>query len=74
MDDLIIYRAFQAIDSEGEVFSIFPISKRDALVKLTGEDKESFKILVGDLFAFYTVLDTAGNVLSEPDYEMDEEE
>jgi hypothetical protein len=70
IDSNIIYEIRYAIDEEGNSFIVFPIDKKDVLVKLTpiGEnDKEigdSFKVPISDLFELYELLNHKGRTIS----------
>lgn len=63
-----------AIDCEGELYEVFPISFNDALVRLTPIDTESFeytgesfRLLLGDLFEDYKLLDHNQIVIHDPE-------
>lgn len=62
-----------AIDCEGELYKVFPIWIGESLAKLTPIDTksfeytgESFRLLLGDLFEDYTLLDHNQAIIHEP--------
>lgn len=62
-----------AIDDLGVIYTVFPIWTGDSLVKLTHKETGvSFKVLKGDLFEFYTLLDHDENIIHQPDTDLDE--
>lgn len=66
-----IYNIAYAIDSSVEgkilIYKVFPIWKDDALVQLTNiKTGDYVKVLRGDLFEDYTLLDHDKNVIHTP--------
>lgn len=69
-----------AIDCEGEVYSVFPIWIGESLASLTPIDTESFeytgesfRLLLGDLFEDYTLLDQNQVIIHDPLMEDEDE-
>lgn len=56
----------KAIDADGKVYDVFPIWQGESLAELTDKKTgESFKIMLGDLFEDYTLLDHNRVVIHE---------
>lgn len=55
-----------AIDCEGELYNVSPVWKGDKLAKLTAATGESFRLLLGDLFEDYTLLDHNQLIIHKP--------
>ena len=47
----------KAIDADGKVYDVFPIWQGESLAKLTDQVMVTFKIMLGDLYEDYTLLD-----------------
>ena len=53
-----VHKIAYAIDYDEKIYNVFPMWRDDSLARLTDEKTgESFKIMLGDLFEDYTLLD-----------------